>query len=151
MIIGWASAPVFVYVVTITGLTIELVEAVLEIGASPTTFIIAVMLVIFVLGMFLETIAIILITTPIIFPVMLELGINPIWYGILLMINLELALITPPVGMNLFVIKGISGANLDLIIRGIFPYVILMLIGLIIVMVFPDTATWLPKAAGFGR
>ena len=146
-----AAAAMFGYVVTIMRLPNELVEAVLEVGASPITFIIAVMLVIFVLGMFLETIAIILITTPIIFPVMLELGINPIWYGILLMINLELALITPPVGMNLFVIKGISGANLDVIIRGIFPYVLLMLLGLIIVMVVPQTATWLPKAAGFGR
>jgi C4-dicarboxylate transporter DctM subunit len=146
-----AAAAMFGYVVTIMRLPNELVEAVLDIGASPITFIIAVMLVIFVLGMFLETIAIILITTPIIFPVMLELGINPIWYGILLMINLELALITPPVGMNLFVIKGISGANLDVIIRGIFPYVLLMLLGLIIVMVLPETATWLPQAAGFGR
>ena len=146
-----AAAAMFGYVVTIMRLPNELVEAVLEIGASPITFIIAVMSVIFVLGMFLETIAIILITTPIIFPVMLELGINPIWYGILLMINLELALITPPVGMNLFVIKGISGANLDSIIRGILPYVLLMVLGLVIVLVVPETATWLPKVAGFGR
>jgi C4-dicarboxylate transporter DctM subunit len=146
-----AAAAMFGYVVTIMRLPYELVEAVVTMGASPMTFIIAVMLVIFVLGMFLETIAIILITTPIIFPVMLELGINPIWYGILLMINLELALITPPVGMNLFVIKGITKAPLDQIIRGILPYVLLMLLGLLIVLIFPQLATWLPNIAGFGR
>ena len=146
-----AAAAMFGYVVTIMRLPNELVEAVITMGASPMTFIIAVMLVIFILGMFLETIAIILITTPIIFPVMLELGIDPIWYGILLMINLELALITPPVGMNLFVIKGISGAPMDQIIRGILPYVLLMALGLLIVLVFPQVATWLPNIAGFGR
>jgi C4-dicarboxylate transporter DctM subunit len=146
-----AAAAMFGHVVTIMRLPNELVEAVVALGASPMMFILAVMLVIFVLGMFLETIAIILITTPIIFPVMLELGINPIWYGILLMINLELALITPPVGMNLFVIKGIAHAPLDEIIRGILPYVLLMLLGLIIVLVLPQTAIWLPDVAGFGR
>ena len=146
-----AAAAMFGYVVTIMRLPNELVEAVVTLGASPMTFIIAVMLVIFILGMFLETIAIILITTPIIFPVMLELGINPIWYGILLMINLELALITPPVGMNLFVIKGITNAPLGVIIRGILPYVLLMLLGLLIVLIFPQIALWLPDVAGFGR
>ena len=146
-----AAAAMFGYVVTIMRLPNELVEAVVSMGTSPMIFILAVMLVIFILGMFLETIAIILITTPIIFPVMLELGINPIWYGILLMINLELALITPPVGMNLFVIKGITQAPLDQIIRGILPYVLLMMLGLLIVLIFPQTAIWLPDVAGFGR
>jgi C4-dicarboxylate transporter DctM subunit len=100
--------------------------------------------------MFLETISIILITTPIVYPVLLELGVDPIWYGILLMINLELALITPPVGMNLFVIKGISGAPLAEVIAGAAPYVVLMMLGLAAVLFFPGLATWLPAAAGFG-
>ena len=82
---------------------------------------------------------------------MLELGINPIWYGILLMINLELALITPPVGMNLFVIKGIAQAPLAQVITGSLPYVLLMMAGLAVVFVFPELATWLPAVAGFGR
>lgn len=113
-------------------------------------FVVAVMLLILLLGMFLETISIILITAPIVFPVMLALGIDPIWSSILLMINLELALITPPVGMNLFVIKGIAKAPLSDVIRGALPYAALMLGGLIIVFVFPSLSTWLPEAAGFG-
>jgi C4-dicarboxylate transporter DctM subunit len=146
-----AAAAMFGHAVTIMRLPYELVEAVVAMGASPMMFVLAVMLVVFVLGMFLETISIILITTPIIFPVMLELGIDPIWYGILLMINLELALITPPVGMNLFVIKGITRAPLDEIVRGILPYVLLMLLGLVLVLALPELATWLPEIAGFGR
>ncbi|SLN32433.1 TRAP transporter large permease [Oceanibacterium hippocampi] len=146
-----ASAAVFGHAVTIIRLPLELVEQVAAAGMTPLGFVLAVMALIFVLGMFLETISIILITTPIVFPVMLELGIDPIWYGILLMINLELALITPPVGMNLFVIKGIAKAPLGQVIQGSLPYAVLMLAGLGIVLVFPQIATWLPDLAGFGR
>ncbi len=146
-----ATAAMFGHAVTIIRLPFELMESVVALGASPMMFVLIVMAVVFVLGMFLETISIILITTPIIFPVMLELGINPIWYGILLMINLELALITPPVGMNLFVIKGIAKAPIGEIIRGVIPYVGLMLAGLALVLFFPQLALWLPAVAGFGR
>jgi C4-dicarboxylate transporter DctM subunit len=146
-----AAAAMFGHAVTIIRLPAELMESVVALHASPMMFVLIVMGVIIVLGMFLETISIILITTPIIFPVMLELGINPIWYGILLMINLELALITPPVGMNLFVIKGIAGAPIGEIIRGVIPYAGLMMLGLAIVLLFPQTALWLPEISGFGR
>ena len=144
-----AAAALFGHAVTIIRLPIEIVEQVTAAGLTPAMFVVVVMLLILVLGMFLETISIILITTPIVFPVMLALGIDPIWYGILLMINLELALITPPVGMNLFVIKGIAKAPLAEVIRGALPYAALMLLGLVIVFLIPELATWLPAAAGF--
>ncbi len=146
-----AAAALFGHAVTIIRLPIELVESVTALGLSPLGFILVVMLVIFILGMFLETISIILITTPIILPALIQLDINLIWYGILLMINLELALITPPVGMNLFVIKGIAGAPLADVIRGSIPYVLLMILGLALVMMVPGLALWLPDLAGFGR
>ncbi|MAT88855.1 MAG: C4-dicarboxylate ABC transporter [Aestuariivita sp.] len=145
-----AAAALFGHAVTIIRLPIEIVEQVTAIGLSPGMFVVTVMVLILVLGMFLETISIILITTPIVFPVMVVLGIDPIWYGILLMINLELALITPPVGMNLFVIKGIAKAPLSEVIRGSLPYSALMLLGLIVFFVYPPFSTWLPKIAGFG-
>jgi C4-dicarboxylate transporter DctM subunit len=144
-----AAAALFGHAVTIIRLPIEIVEQVTAAGLTPAMFVVVVMLLILVLGMFLETISIILITTPIVFPVMLALGIDPIWYGILLMINLELALITPPVGMNLFVIKGIAKAPLADVIRGALPYAVLMLVGLVIVFLVPPLATWLPTVAGF--
>jgi C4-dicarboxylate transporter DctM subunit len=94
--------------------------------------------------MFLESIAIIHITTPVILPAMQQLRIDPIWYGVLLVINLELAQITPPVGMNLFTIKAITRAPMAQIVRGSVPYVLLLILGMAIVMVFPQIALWLP-------
>ncbi|MCB2102267.1 MAG: TRAP transporter large permease [Rhodobacterales bacterium] len=146
-----AAAAMFGHAVTLMRLPEELMAVVTDMGASPLVFVLAVMAVIFVLGMFLETISIILVTTPIVFPAMLDLGINPIWYGILLMINLELALITPPVGMNLFVIKGIAKAPLGAIIHGILPYVGLMFLGLGLVLAWPELTLWLPAVSGFGN
>ncbi|MBL4786968.1 MAG: TRAP transporter large permease [Cohaesibacteraceae bacterium] len=145
-----AAAAMFGHAVTIIRLPIELMESVTAMGLSPMAFIIAIMLVIFVLGMFLETIAIILITTPIVLPALMQFDVNLVWYGILLMINLELALITPPVGMNLFVIKGIAQAPLAEVIRGALPYVLILILGLIAVLLFKPLALWLPELAGFG-
>jgi C4-dicarboxylate transporter DctM subunit len=75
---------------------------------------------------------------------MAHLGIHPIWYGVLLMINLELALITPPVGMNLFTIKAVTKAPIGDIIRGALPYVVLIFVCLAIVMAWPELALRLP-------
>lgn len=145
-----AAAAMFGHAVTIIRLPIELMESVIAMGLTPMMFILVVMLVIFILGMFLETIAIILITTPIVLPALMQFEVNLVWYGILLMINLELALITPPVGMNLFVIKGIAKAPLSEVIQGAFPYVGLMVVGLVFVLLFKPIALWLPQLAGFG-
>jgi C4-dicarboxylate transporter DctM subunit len=146
-----AAAGIFGHAITLIRLPAEIVQTVTAMGLGQTAFILLVMIAIFVLGMFLETIAIILITTPIILPTLIALDINPVWYGVMLMINLELALITPPVGMNLFVIKGITGAPLAQIMRGSAPYVLLLLGGLFLIWAFPQLSLWLPQAAGFGR
>ena len=146
-----AGASMFGHAITIIRLPVGITEFVAGVGLGPLGFIIAVMALIFVLGMFLEAIAIILITTPILLPTMIHLGIDPIWYGILLMVNLELAMITPPVGMNLFVIKGITDQPLAEVVKGAAPFVVLMLAGLALLIAVPSLATWLPYSAGFGR
>lgn len=146
-----AGAAMFGHAITLVRLPVGVTEAVVGLGLGPIGFVLVVMGLIFVLGMFLESIAIILITTPILLPTMIALGIDPIWYGVLLMINLELAMITPPVGMNLFVIKGITDAPLGTIVRGAAPFVAIMIAGLGVLIAVPDLATWLPTAAGFGR
>lgn len=145
------GAAVFGYAITIIRLPVGVTEMVVSLGLGPLGFILAVMVMIFIMGMFFESIAIILITTPILLPTMVALDIDLVWYGILLMINLELAMITPPVGMNLFVIKGITDAPLMEVVRGAAPFVALMLMGLIVLVAVPDLATWLPYSAGFGR
>jgi C4-dicarboxylate transporter DctM subunit len=140
-----AAAAIFGHALTKLRIPNEIVELVAHYGLSQTGFLIAVMVLIFVLGMFLETISIILITTPVILPVLVALKIDPVWYGILLTINLELALITPPVGMNLFTIKAITQAPIGEIIRGVTPYVLLLILGLALVMAFPQLALFLPR------
>ena len=145
-----AGAAMFGHAITIIRLPHEITEAVTALGLAPLGFILIVMAMIFVMGMFFESIAIILITTPILLPTMDALHVDLVWYGVLLMINLELAMITPPVGMNLFVIKGITDAPLAEVVRGAAPYVVLMLVGLLVLLMAPGLATWLPYSAGFG-
>jgi C4-dicarboxylate transporter DctM subunit len=139
-----AGASVLGFVLTKMRIPHEIVQAVVAQEIGVLGFLLGVMALIFVLGMFLETIAIILITTPVILPAMAHLGIHPVWYGVLLVINLELALITPPVGMNLFTIKAVTQAPIGTIIRGALPYVLLMALALALVMAWPQLALWLP-------
>jgi C4-dicarboxylate transporter DctM subunit len=139
-----AGAAVFGHVLTKLRIPQQIVEAVVAADIGVAGFLVVMMALIFVLGMFLESIAIILITTPVILPAMLHLQINPVWYGVLLVINLELAQITPPVGMNLFTIKAITKAPMGQIVRGSAPYVLLMVGVLVLVMVWPQIALWLP-------
>ena len=144
-----AAAAILGNVLTKLRIPNQMVDLVLTYGVSQIGFLCAVMALIFVLGMFLETISIILITTPVVLPVLAALKIQPVWYGILLTINLELALITPPVGMNLFALKAITRAPLAEIIAGVAPYVLLLIAGLALVMLFPAIALWLPGTMNF--
>ena len=139
-----AGASVFGHVLTKMRLPQQIVQAVIAADIGVAGFIIVMMALIFVLGMFLESISIILITTPVIMPAMAHLGIDPIWYGVLLVINLELAQITPPVGMNLFTIKAITKSPLGPIVRGAAPYVLLMIAVMALVITWPQIALWLP-------
>ncbi|NYT78431.1 TRAP transporter large permease [Alcaligenaceae bacterium] len=140
-----AGAAVFSHVLTKMRVPQQIVESLVAQDIGAIGFILVMMLLVMVLGMFLESIAIILITMPVILPAMAHLGINPIWYGVLLVINLEIAMITPPVGMNLFTIKAITDAKLGLIIRGSAPYVGLMVAVLLIILFMPSLALWLPE------
>ena len=139
-----AGASVFGHVLTKMRIPQQIVETIIAADIGVAGFLIVMMALILVLGMFLESIAIILITTPVILPAMIHLDINPIWYGVLLVINLELAQITPPVGMNLFTIKAITQAPIGEIVRGAAPYVLLMIVVMAMVMIWPQIALWLP-------
>ncbi|MCJ8284812.1 MULTISPECIES: TRAP transporter large permease [unclassified Halomonas] len=139
-----AGAAVFSHALTKLMIPQQIVGLVSTMEMGTFGFLLAMMALIFVLGMFLESIAIILITSPVVLPALTLLDISPIWYGVMLVINLELAMITPPVGMNLFTIKAVTEAPIGQIIRGSLPFVVLMLLGLALVMVFPGLALWLP-------
>jgi C4-dicarboxylate transporter DctM subunit len=139
------GAALFGYMLTKLRIPQEAVALALRWGVGPIGFLVAVMALIFVLGLVLESISIILITTPVILPVMKALAIDPVWYGVLLTVNLELALISPPVAMNLVVIKSITGAPLKEIDRAAVPYMVMMAAFIGLLIAFPGIATWLPS------
>ena len=103
-------------------------------------------LVLLALGCVLETVSIILITLPMLFPIVKALGFDLIWFNVVMLINMELALITPPIGMNLFVIKGISpDSKIQQIIAGSIPFAIIMALEIVLLCFAPQLATWLPS------
>jgi len=103
------------------------------------------MLVLLILGMFLEGISITLLTIPIMYPLIVSLGFNPVWFAVLFVINGELGCMTPPVGFNLYVVHGVTKVSMTDIIRGSFPFMILILLGLILVALVPQVCLWLPS------
>jgi TRAP-type mannitol/chloroaromatic compound transport system permease large subunit len=107
----------------------------------------AVMFVMFVLGFFLDFIEIIFVVVPIVGPILLQFDINPIWFGVMIAINLQTSFLTPPFGFALFYLRGVAPANVSTmdIYRGIVPFVLIQLVGLGIVAAFPTLATWLPR------
>ena len=99
-----------------------------------------------VAGFFLPPVAVILMTAPILMPIVLQAGFDPYWFAVVLTINMEIGLITPPVGLNLYVIDGIApDVGLPRILRGALPYALLMVLGIVLLCVFPGIATWLPE------
>jgi len=145
MIIG--AAVYFGQVLTINQIPQKIVQFATSIALGKWGFLIFVNLLLLFLGCFLEVVSIILIAVPILFPIILALGIDPVWFGIIFTINMELALVTPPVGMNLYVILGLAKTDMAEVIRGVWPFIILLTAGLIIIMLFPPLSLWLTTKA----
>jgi C4-dicarboxylate transporter DctM subunit len=100
----------------------------------------------FVLGCLLDSLAMILLTIPIVFPIVNALGYDPVWFGIIIVMVVELGLITPPIGMNVFVIKGIArDVPLETIFRGVTPFILAQVVLILILVAFPQIALWLPS------
>lgn len=134
------------FVMTSVGLTDALVSSIYSIGISPNWMLLLVIGLFLILGCFMETLSLMITTVPIIAPVMIKLGFDPIWFGILVIVLIESALITPPVGLNLFVVQNVrrSGPMHDTII-GVLPFVagLFLMIGLLVLV--PGLANWLPS------
>jgi len=103
----------------------------------------------FILGCLLDSLAMILLTIPIVFPIVTALGYDPVWFGIIIVMVVELGLITPPIGMNVFVIKGIArDVPLETIFRGVTPFIVAQIILILVLIAFPQIALWLPSTMG---
>jgi C4-dicarboxylate transporter DctM subunit len=145
-----AGAAIYGYMLTKLNVPQDLARLVAELGLTQTQFLIAMLLLLFLLGLVLESFSIILLTMPAILPTLTVLGIDKVWYGVLLTLSLEMALITPPVALNLVVLKAITGAPMAEINRSILPYMAMLAIGAGLIVAFPDIALWLPRIAGYG-
>jgi C4-dicarboxylate transporter, DctM subunit len=140
-----STAMVFGTWLTQAGLPAKLVPLVTKYHLSWWMFLLIVNLILIVMGMFLEVVSIMLITLPIIFPLLAPLGINPIHFGIVMTVNMEIAFITPPVGLNLFVLSSASKAPLSEVIQGVFPFILLSILHLGIITYWPGLSLFLPK------
>jgi C4-dicarboxylate transporter, DctM subunit len=132
------------YIMTILQIPQTVTNYATQQDISPWIIFILINVVLLILGMFLETISILVITLPILYPIIMALGFDPIWFAIIMVINMELALISPPVGLNLFVLKGIDRTNtISEIVKGVIPYAIIMVLFIILLSIFPEIATFL--------
>ncbi len=136
----------FAQILAFTGATRGLGEFVVGLSLSPIMVVIGMQAVLVILGMFVDGLSMILITVPIFYPIILQLGFDPIWFGLLMILNIDLGTKTPPVGSLLFIMKGVAppGTTMGDIIRAAFPFVLLQFVGMGLVLFFPSLALWLP-------
>ena len=139
------GALIFGYFLTITQTPQKLTGFLTELGLGPYGVLALIMLMYLVLGCLMDAMAMIILTVPIIFPVIVQLGFDPIWFGIIIVMTVELGLIHPPVGMNVFVIKSVvHDVSFMTIFKGVIPFVLTDILRLVILIAFPMIALWLP-------
>ncbi|MEZ5774647.1 MAG: TRAP transporter large permease [Hyphomicrobiaceae bacterium] len=138
------NALLFAHVLTAERIPQAITDIMLGAGFSPFTFLIAVNLLLLLGGQFMEPSGLLLIVAPVVFPIAIKLGIDPIHLGIIMVVNMEIGMITPPIGLNLFVTSGITGMSLIQVVRAAMPFVAVLFLFLIIVTYVPILTTWLP-------
>ena len=143
-----ACAAVFGIFITFTRVPQELLDYVQEAGLNRWVVFAIVMVVFLVLGFFLDQLAILVLTLPIVFPVLMGLQFDPVWLGILVIKTVEIGLVTPPMGLNCFVVSGVTGVPAHRIFRGIWLFVCIDVVLLIILTLFPDLTLFVPRWAG---
>ncbi|MEW6666688.1 MAG: TRAP transporter large permease subunit [Thermodesulfobacteriota bacterium] len=141
-----AGATVFGHFMAISNIPFKLADWVGGLPISAVWIKAIIIFIYFIGGFFMDSMALIVVTVPIFFPVVKNLGVDPIWFGVVIVLIAEMGVITPPVGVNVFVIKGIApDVPLHHIFKGIFPFLAALIIMTFLLMVFPRLATWLPS------
>ena len=143
MLIG---ARLFGYFLTVTQTPQKVTAFLTGLGLGSYGVLALIMIMYLVLGCLMDAMAMIILTIPIIFPVVVHLGFDPIWFGVIIVMTVELGLIHPPVGMNVFVIKSVvQDVSFSTIFKGVLPFIATDIIRLIILIAFPILALWLPS------
>lgn len=141
-----AAAFILNLTISLTGVAEVMTKWVTSLGLSPVGLILGLIVFYLLLGMFMDVLSMMVATIPVTYPIAIALGIDPIWFGIFVILMCELGLITPPVGMNLFVVHGIrvDSGSIDDVMWGALPYAIIIVLFTLLLMVFPQIVTWLP-------
>ena len=151
---GWTSAMIFLIIIGafifmkflgISKLPFALVKIIEQFQVSKYVVFAGIILLYIILGMFLEVYSAVTFTIPIIYPVVVALGFDPIWFGVIFVLVIEMGLITPPVGMNAFILGGMTGIPLQTIFRGIVPFFLAMLVCIFLLTIFPEIALFLTR------
>jgi C4-dicarboxylate transporter DctM subunit len=139
------GAMVLGYFLAITRLPFEMASLVAELPVNRYVILVLILIVMVLLGCIMDSMAIVLLTVPIFFPVIVRLNFDPIWFGILVVRVTEMGLITPPVGLNIYIIKGISNVPMGTIFRGVIPFIMADICHIALLMVFPQISLFLPS------
>lgn len=139
------GAHIFSYYITMTRVGNTILEAVAASGLSPLMTLLLIIVFYLVIGLFMEVVGSMLLTLPLVFPLIVELGYDPIWFGVLLVLVLEIGLVTPPVGMNLFITSQHSGVAVDRVLKGSIPFIIVLLLTVFLLVLFPNIVLYLPS------
>ncbi|MBN1957746.1 MAG: TRAP transporter large permease subunit [Desulfuromonadales bacterium] len=145
------NAMLFAHVLTTERIPHHIAEIIVGWGLPAWGFLIVVNILLLMAGNFMEPSAILLIMAPILFPIALKLGIDPIHLGIIMVVNMEIGMITPPVGLNLFVTAGITGHNITWVLRAALPWLLVLLVFLVMITYIPQISLWLPEYIDYLR
>ncbi|WP_456479091.1 TRAP transporter large permease [Nautilia sp.] len=140
-----AAAGFLSQVVEYLGIARAVSEWIASMHLSPYMLIFVIGIMYIILGMILDGISIVVMTLPIVLPIIIHAGFDPLWFGIFLVLMVELSQITPPVGFSLFVIQGISGEKIDYILKATFPFFVIMILIVVVLTLFPEIALYLPR------
>lgn len=143
----FTGAAAFSQILSFTGASTELVQAVVRLSLPPMLLMICMQLILMVMGTFMSTVAIMMLTIPIFMPIVNVLGFNPIWFGAIMLLNMEMATSTPPFGMLLFVMKGVlKDDNITIvdIYKAALPFILCDMVIMALMIAFPQTVLWLP-------
>jgi C4-dicarboxylate transporter DctM subunit len=139
------NAMLFAFILTTEGIPAAIAAFIIDHSVTPWVFLLFVNILLYFVGDFMEPSAAILILAPLFLPIVMKLGIDPIHFGVIMTVNMEIGMITPPVGLNLFVASGISGLSLWDVFRGAAPFMVIMLIALFVITYIPTISLWFPK------
>ena len=138
------GAMVFSVFLTLTGSTQDLIAAIHTSGMSRWWIFLAFILMYLILGFFLDQLAILILTLPLVFPIMMSLEFNPVWLGIVFVKTAEIGLVSPPLGLNVFIVGSVTNVPVGTVFRGIMPFLIADFTVLALIILFPDLALYIP-------